>query len=378
MNHSLKTLFSIGTSVVALALVATGCSSSTTSSYESGGTSSYAPAPGTGGSSGSSAPGSSGGGSAATGNGSGQVEASVLTVGLWDDNKNFPHFEHFLGKNQDSKSYFTLAEQQAARDEFATRSAHSALDVGILLDTTGSMGDELDYLKRELSSIQQAIGTRTQDVRYGVVTYRDKGDDYLTHSTPFTADLAVSQNAIKKEQAGGGGDIPEAVEEGLAAANQLAWRQDPNVAKVLFWVADAPEHEQDRPKVVAALKAARAAGVHIYPIAASGVSGEAELTMRISAQYTGGRYLFLTDDSGVGNSHAEPSIPCYVVQKMSAAMQRVVRVELSGTYEAATPTDIVRSAGTIDQAGKCTVPFSAAAPAPADPTDNPLTEAWVF
>lgn len=376
MNHSLKTLFSIGTSLVALALVATGCSASTTTtSAESGGTSSYAPTPGTGGSSGS-APGKSGGAAEPVdGNGNGEVAKDVLTVGLWDDNKNFPHFENFLGKNQDSKSYFTLVEQKAARDAFATRSAHTALDVGILLDTTGSMGDELDYLQRELSSIQQAIGTRTQDVRYGVVTYRDKGDDYVTHSTPFTADLAVSQNAIKQEQAGGGGDIPEAVEEGLAAANQLAWRQDPNVAKVLFWVADAPEHEQDRPKVVAALKAARAAGVHVYPIAASGVSSQAELTMRISAQYTGGRYLFLTDDSGVGNSHAEPSIPCYVVQKMSAAMQRVVRVELSGTYEAATPNDIVRSAGTIDQAGKCTVTYSSSA---ATPTNDALSEAWVF
>jgi Mg-chelatase subunit ChlD len=374
MNHSLKTLFSVGTTMVALALVATGCSSTmATSADSSGGTSSYAPTPGSGGS-GSSPPGTSGG-TAEPENGNGTVAKDVLTVGLWDDNKNFPHFEKFLGKSQDSKSYFTLVEQQAARDAFATRSAHTALDVAILLDTTGSMGDELDYLQRELANIQQAIGARSQDVRYGVVTYRDKGDDYLTHSTPFTSDLAVSQTAIKKEQAGGGGDIPEAVEEGLAAANQLAWRSDPNVAKVLFWVADAPEHEQDRPKVVAALKAARAAGVHIYPIAASGVSSQAELTMRISAQYTGGRYLFLTDDSGVGASHAEPSIPCYVVQKMSAAMQRVVRVELSGTYEAAAPEDVVRSAGTIDQAGKCTVTYASAAAAQAG---DGLTEAWVF
>ncbi len=374
MNHSLKTLFSIGTSVLALALVATGCSSTVATSAES--SSSYAPTPGSGGSNAGSAPGKTGGATdTGNGNGNGEVAKDVLTVGLWDDNKNFPHFEKFLGKNADAKSYFTLVEQQAARDAFATRSAHTALDVAILLDTTGSMGDELAYLQRELSNIQQAIGTRSQDVRYGVVTYRDKGDDYVTRSTPFTADLAVSQNAIKKEQAAGGGDIPEAVEEGLGAANQLAWRQDPNVAKVLFWVADAPEHEQDRPKVVEALKAARAAGVHIYPIAASGVSSQAELTMRISAQYTGGRYLFLTDDSGVGDSHAEPSIPCYVVQKMSAAMQRVVRVELSGTYEAAAPDDIVRSAGTIDQAGKCTVTYSSSA---ATPTNDALSEAWVF
>ncbi len=63
------------------------------------------------------------------------------------------------------------------------------------------------------------------------------------------------------------------------------------------------------------MRAARSLDVHIYPVASSGVDELTELTMRSAAQLTGGRYLFLTDDSGVGGAHMEPSIPCYFVTK---------------------------------------------------------------
>ena len=46
----------------------------------------------------------------------------------------------------------------------------------------------------------------------------------------------------------------------------------------------------------------------------------------------GGRYIFLTDDSGVGNPHIEPTIPCYFVTKLDDAILRMVDVELSGQY----------------------------------------------
>ena len=54
-------------------------------------------------------------------------------------------------------------------------------------------------------------------------------------------------------------------------------------------------------------------GIHLYPVAASGIDDLAEFTMRTAAEVTGGRYLFLTNDSGIGGSHAEPHIPCYYV-----------------------------------------------------------------
>ena len=114
-------------------------------------------------------------------------------------------------------------------------------------------------------------------------------------------------------------------------AMELGWRQDES-ARILFWIADAPHHVGQENLVASALRTARAQGLHVYPIAASGTDDRLEYTMRSAAQLTGGRYLFLTDDSGVGGSHQEPHIPCYFVTRLASAMLRMVTIELSGEY----------------------------------------------
>ena len=75
--------------------------------------------------------------------------------------------------------------------------------------------------------------------------------------------------------------------------------------------------------------------------------------MRATAQMTGGRYVFLTNDSGVGNSHAEPHIPCYVVTKFDRALVRMVESEMSGQHTVAPTGEVLRTVGSpVD--GKCT------------------------
>lgn len=312
-------------------------------------------------------------GSGATGAGgaSEPSSTSALTVGLWDDNLNFYHFERFLELDRVGPRLFSVEETQRAHDENAAApGAKTALDVAFLLDTTGSMGDELAYLKKELVDIQTAVHARVADTRFGVVTYRDVGDAYVTRATPLDADPGVSRAALAREQASGGGDMPEAVADGLAASEGLGWRQAPNVAKVLFWIGDAEEKPGTHTRVADAIRAARSHGIHVYPIAASGVSARAELTMRSAAQYTGGRYLFLTDDSGIGAAHAEPIIPCYVVQKLDAAIRRVLRIEVSGVYEAAPEEERVRVSGRVEPNGRCAVVPSL--------RNGQASEAWVY
>ena len=134
--------------------------------------------------------------------------------------------------------------------------------------------------------------------------------------------------------------------------NQLAWRSDDATAKLAFWVADAPHHDNKASALRSALQSAQDQGVHIYPVASSGVDELTELTMRSAAQLTGGRYLFLTDDSGVGGAHKEPSIPCYFVTKLDAAILRMVDIEMSGTYHEPAADEILRSGGD-PQNGAC-------------------------
>jgi hypothetical protein len=223
-----------------------------------------------------------------------------------------------------------------------------ALDLAFVVDTTGSMGDELSYLQSELDNIVSGIAAKFPNVnqRWGLVLYRDTGDEYVVRSFDFTSDLTTFRQNLAAQSASGGNDTPEAVDQGLAAANQLSWRTAVGpAARVQFWIADAPHHVGREAAVVSALHDAVVKGVHIYPVAASGIDDLGEFTMRTAAEVTGGRYLFLTDDSGIGNSHAEPHIPCYYVTTLSSAMGRMVATELSGDYVAPTSSEIIRTGG---------------------------------
>lgn len=119
------------------------------------------------------------------------------------------------------------------------------------------------------------------------------------------ASLAVFHNNLSAQRSNGSGCFED--------ANQLRWRPQ-DTARVVFWAADAPPHAQHMNRTITAANAVRKQGISMYPIACSGYDDATELTMRSCAMLTGGQFLFLTDDSGVGASHGEPKIPYYHVE----------------------------------------------------------------
>jgi hypothetical protein len=229
------------------------------------------------------------------------------------------------------------------------------LDLMFVIDTTGSMGDEIRYLQSELRTIIANVTEKHRgiDIRLGFVFYRDQGDDYVTYSVDFDRDIGKQQGKLAKQDANGGGDYPEAMDQALIRAVQHQWR--PDAVKSMFLVADAPPHNDKFGRTWAAAEAARAKRIHITPIAASGVAGEAEYAMRAMAAATQSRYLFLTDDSGVGNAHAAPAIDCYLVTRLDALVRRVVDSQLSGRRVEPDKDEVIRSVGKYD-AGKCMLP----------------------
>lgn len=226
------------------------------------------------------------------------------------------------------------------------RELPAALDLAFVVDATGSMMDELAYLKAEIDGISSDVkGTfASVDIRYGLIVYRDKGDEYVTRTFDFTGDLELFKANLDKQSAGGGGDTPEAMDAAMADMMGLQWRTG-NAARLAFLVADAPTQLDGREAFLERADEARRTGIKVYPVAASGVSPDAEFQMRMAAQATLGRYLFLTDDSGVGGEHAEPHIPCYQVTHLNKLINRMIASELKGERIPAAPEDILRSVG---------------------------------
>lgn len=289
--------------------------------------------------------------------------AGVLTAGMWDDNLNYDFFGGYLAAHPslDGNPGFTKGDYDAAHAEFAQRSARRVVDAALVLDTTGSMGDEIAYLTAEFANIAGAVSAAYPgaDQRWALVLYRDvpefdTNDAYVVQSFDFTGDAQKFAATIGQQSAGGGGDTPESPELGLEEMQKLTWRTGSDVAKIAFWIGDAPHHAQSAPAMKKAISDAHAAGIHVYPVSASGTDALLELTMRSAAELTGGRYLFLTDDSGVGDSHKIPEIPCYFVTKLSKALVRSVAMELTGTDVPAAAADVIRSSGSPSADGTCT------------------------
>ena len=361
MTRSLAGLLISGCVIIA------GCSAATSadSGFQSSAPENAGTAPGGGAESSSpgatGAPSSGGTGGVAdpgTSNSSATQQAGQLTAGVWDDNLNYDFFKQYLGQQSAAgASIFTQAERDAAHERaMQPHGAKTELDVAIVLDTTSSMADEITYLQTEFEVIATTLKTRFPQTtpRFGLVVYRDHSDAYLTRAVPFTTDVDAFRSSLAAQSALGGGDLPEAVPEGLTEGDGLGWRTTDDVARVMFWVADAPQHPGEEQKVNVAVNAALQKGIHIYPVGASGVDNDAELAMRGTAQITGGRYLFLTDDSGLGNSHAEPHIPCYLVTALHGAMVRMVESEMTGTRPEPVASEIIRTVGSpVD--GKCTL-----------------------
>jgi hypothetical protein len=230
--------------------------------------------------------------------------------------------------------------------------AIAALDVAVVLDTTGSMGDEISWLQRELAGIANEVQQAQPglNTRWALVEYRDVVDDFVTRVTDFT-DPASFQTALARASASGGGDYPEALDQAVAKIPTLAWRGGAT-ARVVLHIADAPAHVGDEGTIVQALGPIRQLGVHIYPVAASGADAQLEATFRTEAEVTGGRYLFLTDDSGIGGSHEVPTVPCFYVTLLQKQLTRVLVYELTASYAEPAPADVISTSGDVSS-GRC-------------------------
>lgn len=202
------------------------------------------------------------------------------------------------------------------------------LDLLFMVDTTGSMSDELEFLKLELQDVIRRVTEEYEGIRIrlSVNFYRDREDAYVVRDFPFTEDIDEALSKLRVQYSDGGGDYPEAVDEAFEnAVKGHEWSEDS--VKLLFFVLDAPPHS-DRKGTVdlmgSTLDAAAKSGIRVLPVASSGVDTETEYLLRTMAAVSGGTYIFLTDDSGVGNSHLEPTIGDYEVEYLNDLMVRLI------------------------------------------------------
>lgn len=205
----------------------------------------------------------------------------------------------------------------------------AALDLMFVVDTTGSMGDEIHYLQSELADIVgrvQRDAAQALQIRTSVNFYKDHGDAYVVQSHPFSTSIDETLGHLRTAEASGGGDFPEALDLALAdAVEQHPWSESA-VARIVFVVTDAPAHDGlaigRRLQDTAALAASK--GIRIVPVASSGIDKPTEFLLRHLAVSTGGTYVFLTDHSGIGGDHIEATVGPHTVEPLNDLLVEVI------------------------------------------------------
>jgi len=216
------------------------------------------------------------------------------------------------------------------------------LDVAFIIDTTGSMGDEIDRLKKTLDVIHFQLSHLDPgaDVRFGLVEYKDRGDDFVTRPIPFTSDIEKFRASLAHLRAYGGGDEPEDVQAGLEQAlHGLQWR-DENAVKIAFLIGDAPPHLDygEQYTYVSAMQEAARRGIKIAAVGCSGLNLTGEVVWRELAQYTMAPYVFLTrgergDLEGSASTVSHHVGSNWIAENLETIVVRVVKSELAPLAE---------------------------------------------
>lgn len=214
------------------------------------------------------------------------------------------------------------------------------LELMFVIDTTGSMGDEISYLKSEIDYVISEVQNDNPNstIRLALLFYRDFGDEYVTRYFDFTTDINQQKANLSAQSAAGGGDFEEAVDVALDEAVTKGWSTD-NTTKLLFHVLDArPHYEQNiMLRYYNAIYSASEKGIRIIPVASSGIDKYTEYLLRNEAMMTGGTYVFLTNHSGIGEDHLEATVGETVVEYLNHLLIRLINEYHTGVIEEKIP-----------------------------------------
>ncbi len=154
-----------------------------------------------------------------------------------------------------------------------------AFEVAFVVDATGSMGDVLAWLSRDLVKMATALSTMSLEPRLGVTFYRDHGEAFVVRHGPLTSRTELLVGAINEVGADGGGDVPEAVLDGLREAIQNnRWVAKGKGSKVIVLIGDAPPHPRDVDPAIKLAGEMRNADFSLYAVKVTTSDGARDLT----------------------------------------------------------------------------------------------------
>ncbi len=212
------------------------------------------------------------------------------------------------------------------------------LDILFILDTTGSMGEEIQRLLTTIDIIQLNLTTYNPNLylRFGLVLYKDLHDSYRTKTIPLTDDVESFRKHLQSIEAEGGGDKPEDLQLALEhAIKEIEW--DSKGIRLGFIITDAPPHLDygQTYTYVNAANDAKSMAIKLFSIGTGGLNIMGELILRQISQYTYAKYIFLTygesgeSEGGKTGSVSHHTGANYETDKLEAIIIRFAKEEVA-------------------------------------------------
>ena len=146
----------------------------------------------------------------------------------------------------------TAEQEQPSVARHRTTLAINDLDLVFVMDTTGSMRNELADVQANLLGVIRVLHRLAPSLRVGFVAFKDRGDAYVTLTFPLSpmtqGNVAQVVEFVGRMSAEGGGDDPEPVDEALMVATAMPWRNDAQ-GRILV-VGDAPARPSGRQRAL--------------------------------------------------------------------------------------------------------------------------------
>ncbi len=213
------------------------------------------------------------------------------------------------------------------RGEAANTAVSRPLDLLFLVDTTGSMTNELNALQAALPDLVDHLTTlfARENLHLGLVTYGDQGKQAPVQMFEFTDDSRLFTETLASLTAVGGGDYPEDLNEGLyQAVTGMAWRSEANKLLILF--GDAPPQAATDPArsfVPASLLAAEQ-GIRLVVIGSDGLDAAGEAIFQQIAQTGNGRFYLISDNPENSSSATAVYAPAHLPTLLTEIVEEVL------------------------------------------------------
>jgi hypothetical protein len=136
------------------------------------------------------------------------------------------------------------------------------IDVALVVDATDSMQFVIESVRDRLSSMIESLQTMVDTTRVGIVAYRDRGEEYVTRWVDFSFSTSKLQSFLANLEAGGGGDWPEAVYDGVdVAIHDFSWRK--NSRRIVVVVSGSSPHPETVSNILNLAQSFRAGGGYV-------------------------------------------------------------------------------------------------------------------